>query len=962
MEMIRREQIEKGGRTAERKLSLRRVLVSLSLAVLLSSLGTSIANVGLPALSQAFNASFQEVQWVVLAYLLAITTAIISVGRFGDITGPRRLLLTGIFLFTLASVLCGFASTLWLLIGARAMQGVGAAIMMALAMAFVSETAPKGKTGSAMGLLGTMSAVGTALGPSLGGVLIAGLGWRAIFLLNAPLGILAFVLAYRHLPSDRRKPNAARAGFDYAGTLLLALTLGIYALAMTVRRGSFGPANIALLLSSLLGVGLFVLAEARAASPLIRLAMFRESMLAANLATSALVSAVMMATLVVGPFYLSSALGLDTALVGIVVSIGPVVAAAVGVPAGRMADRLGAQRITIVGLIGIAGGSFMLSVMPTTLGVASYIASIIVITAGYGLFQTANNTAVMRDVRPEQRGVVSGMLNLSRNLGLITGASVMGAVFALASGTSDITSARPEAIAIGMRITFALGAILIVVALAIATGSQALAIRHLVQIRNCRSCAFILSMVGMLGWAKAAQGQASSPDADLPTPATPYSVKAAGWGPEAGNGMFVSRWVEDWSGLRATGKAPPLKAVPLRGEAFLTFSAETRLRYEAYDNAPLTRDDDIRQALLRGILGADLRLNPNLRVYGEIGTGQVTDRRSEAAANFHNDASLQQFFIDARAYVGSTLVGVMAGRQEFADGPRQLISRSDGPNMHRTWNGLRFYAHERRFRFGAFDLRATRLGRGVFDEEIDEAERLQGLNASLIVLPEPNIYLDPFWIHSENPRLHLGGHTGFDNRDTYGLRLWGRRSNLGFDWTVARQTGEYMDRDVDAWGVFAVQSLTLSDKGWKPRLTARIDVASGGGAYGSGTVKAFNPLYTSSTYLGEGRFLSLGNLVMIAPGFSVSPAPTINLSAEYGFARRFTEDDPAYAGGMRAYPGTQKVRGHEIGGLLRLAGTWSATKNLSLYFGVDHLAAGNVLNRAGLSSGSYGYIAVTFRY
>src|SRR5437764_13463624 len=117
--------------------SIRWALASLSLSMLLSSLGTSIANVGLPALAQAFDASFQEVQWIVLAYLLAITTLIVSAGRLGDITGRRRLLLAGIFLFTMASVLCGFAPTLWLLIAARALQGLGAATMMALTMAFV---------------------------------------------------------------------------------------------------------------------------------------------------------------------------------------------------------------------------------------------------------------------------------------------------------------------------------------------------------------------------------------------------------------------------------------------------------------------------------------------------------------------------------------------------------------------------------------------------------------------------------------------------------------------------------------------------------------------------------------------------------------------------------------------------------------------------------------------------------
>ena len=339
-------------------------LASLSLAMLLSSLGTSIANVALPTLAQAFDASFQQIQWIVLAYLLAVTTLIVSVGRLGDITGRRRLLLAGITLFTAASVLCGVAPVLWLLIAARAAQGLGAAIMMALAMAFVGETVPKAKFGSAMGLLGAMSAIGTALGPSLGGVLIAGVGWRAIFLVNVPLSVLAFALAYRYLPMDRARPDTARAGFDIAGTLLLALTLAAYALAVTI-----GSLNMALLLAAAIGVGLFVLAEARAPSPLIRLPMLRDPALSAGLATSALVSTVMMATLVVGPFYLARALGLGAAHVGLVLSVGPVVVALTGVPAGRIADRFGAQRMTLAGLVAMTAGCLLLSTVPATLGV-----------------------------------------------------------------------------------------------------------------------------------------------------------------------------------------------------------------------------------------------------------------------------------------------------------------------------------------------------------------------------------------------------------------------------------------------------------------------------------------------------------------------------------------------------------------------------------------------------------------
>ncbi|WP_371497061.1 MFS transporter [Kitasatospora sp. NBC_00374] len=463
--------------SAERTPSLRWVLAGLSLSMLLSSLGTSIANVALPTLAQAFAASFQEVQWIVLAYLLAITTLIVSVGRLGDLTGRRRLLLGGILLFTVASVLCGLAPTLWMLVAARAAQGLGAAVMMALTMAFVGETVPKARTGSAMGLLGTMSAVGTALGPSLGGALISGLGWRAIFLVNAPLGLVTFLLAQRHLPADRRAAEADRPGFDTVGTLLLALTLGAYALAMTMGHGRFGVLNAALLAAAACGVSLFVRVESRAVSPLVRPAMFRDPALSASLATSALVSTVMMATLVVGPFYLSRTLGLGEALVGLALSAGPLVAAVTGVPAGRIADRFGAPRMTVAGLLAIAAGALLLSLLPSTLGVCGYLGPIVVITAGYAVFQTANNTSVMAEVRPDRRGVVSGMLNLSRNLGLITGASVMGAVFALASATTDVTAATPGAVGTGMRITFAVAAVLILGALVIVVASRARARR-----------------------------------------------------------------------------------------------------------------------------------------------------------------------------------------------------------------------------------------------------------------------------------------------------------------------------------------------------------------------------------------------------------------------------------------------------------------------------------------------------
>lgn len=450
--------------------------VCLSLAMLLSSLGTSIANVGLPAFGEAFGASFPSVQWIVLAYLLAITIAVVSAGRLGDLIGRRRLMLAGLAWFTAASVLCGVAPGLWTLVAARAAQGMGAAVLMTLAMAFAGEAAAKGRAGSAMGLLGTMSAAGTALGPTLGGALIAGLGWRAIFLVNLPLGLLAFWLAWRHLPRDPRRAASQPVRFDWLGSALLALTLAAYALSMTLGRGSFGPRNALLLAAAAGGAALFAWTQSRTAQPLVRPAMLGNPVLAGGFAANALVGTVMMATLVVGPFYLAGALGLTAVQVGLSMSCGPLVAALAGVPAGRCVDRWGSRPMTLLALGAIAGASAALPVAAEVFGVAGYVLALAVMTAGYALFQAANNTAVMAGAGGSERGAVSGMLNLSRNLGLITGASAMGAVFAAGVGSAALAGAQPDALAAGLRATFAVAAALCLLAVAaVAAGGKRLA-------------------------------------------------------------------------------------------------------------------------------------------------------------------------------------------------------------------------------------------------------------------------------------------------------------------------------------------------------------------------------------------------------------------------------------------------------------------------------------------------------
>ncbi|WP_137934641.1 MFS transporter [Mesorhizobium comanense] len=453
-------------------------LASLSLATLLSSLGTSIASVGLPSLMQTFAASFPAVQWVVLAYLLAITTLVVGAGRLADIFGHRPLLLGGIALFTLASALCGTAPTLWLLIAARAAQGLGAALMMTLTLAFVTESVSKERTGRAMGLLGAMSSVGTTLGPSLGGVLIAGLGWRAIFLVNVPLGLLTFVIAWSALPARDKDAPARRGRFDAAGTFLLAVTLAAYALAMTLGRANFGALNIGFLAVAAAGMAMFVLSQKIAKDPLIQLASLRDPRLGASLAMSLIVATVMMATLVVAPFYLARGLGLDSTMTGVVLTAGPLVSTLSALVAGRLSDRFGANRMMVAGLASLAIGTFLLSLAQTRLGIASYVIPITVTCFGYALFQTSNNAAVMSGVGAGERGVISGLLNLSRNLGLVTGASLMGAIFAAtARQATDQDVLNSEAAARGMQVTFEAATGLVLVALLLALVQQRLARR-----------------------------------------------------------------------------------------------------------------------------------------------------------------------------------------------------------------------------------------------------------------------------------------------------------------------------------------------------------------------------------------------------------------------------------------------------------------------------------------------------
>ncbi|MGD1887724.1 MAG: MFS transporter [Cohaesibacteraceae bacterium] len=451
-------------------------MATLSLCMLLAALGISIVAIALPALVEVFDTTLAGAQWVILAYLLTLTVSTLPLSRLADGIGLRPVLLGGLVLFVVASLVCSLAPNLGFLIGGRAAQGMGAAILMALPLSVVRQTVPAERTGAAMGLLGTMSAIGTALGPSLGGWLISLLGWSSVFLAMALIGGVAFFLALMTVPPQAKgaQPNKTSRlrDLDIAGLVTLVALLSAYALALTANGGAFTLVHAGLLVAAVAGAFLFVRIERSARQPLIAIALFKDWHLGSGVVMNLLVSAVMMATLIVGPFFLKVSLGLSDALVGLVMAIGPATAALSGVPAGLLTDRLNAQTVVRIGLGEMTVATLLLAFLPVWLGVPGFLIALVFLTPGYQLFLAALNAGQMMRAGAEHRGAVAGLLRLSRNLGFITGASLLGAVFAWASGDQNPIDAGSEAVAIGMTVTYLVCCGLVLMALLLSSLGQ----------------------------------------------------------------------------------------------------------------------------------------------------------------------------------------------------------------------------------------------------------------------------------------------------------------------------------------------------------------------------------------------------------------------------------------------------------------------------------------------------------
>ncbi|WP_288940127.1 MFS transporter [uncultured Roseovarius sp.] len=451
----------------------RPILITLAAATLTASLGISVASVLLPTLTRSFSATVSDVQWVVLAYLVSITVAIVSAGRLGDLFGHRRVLNLGLVIFATASALSATAPNLGLLITGRALQGLGGAILIALPMSLARNLVPEERIGTAMGLLGTTSAAGTALGPSLGGLLLTWGDWRMAFWLLAGFASVTLVLSITSISRVSARDSTTLRDLDCPGTFLLMIALAAYALATSGEAAAIPISPAVLISGALAAITLFVIVETRVAAPLVPFALLSNRTTGIGFIMNLLVGTVMMSTLVVGPFFLAFSLGLNEALIGLVMAVGPVVGALFGIPAGRLTDRLGARRVMVIGLVQTVLGLLCLAFLPRYLGVGGYVAALISLTPAFQLFLAANNTAVLADASKEQRGRLSGLLGLSRNLGLMTGASVMSTLFVTVLGTGNVEQAMPTDVAHAFSMTFVAASGLALITLGLAAYSHA---------------------------------------------------------------------------------------------------------------------------------------------------------------------------------------------------------------------------------------------------------------------------------------------------------------------------------------------------------------------------------------------------------------------------------------------------------------------------------------------------------
>lgn len=423
------------------------IIIVLSLTTLMAAIDTNIVNIGIPTIAKAFNSGFGNVEWIALSYLLAVTSLIVGIGRIGDIFGKKSIFVFGIILFTIASLLCGVSTSIYMLIIFRALQGAGGAVLMALSFAIVGDLVKSDKLVSSMSILTAMLPIGFALGPSIGGFLIGCFGWRAIFIFNVPIGIVTLILVAR-FPKVPISEKPQR--FDIIGLILLAFTLICYVLSVTFGESDgFNTTVILAIGLAVLGLILFLLREHYVSYPLVKLSMFKDKLFSGSLAISIIVYSVITGTLLILPFYLQQARGFSTSHSGLMMTIGPI-SCAIFTPISQWcAKKFGNYPVMLFGILAYAAGTFLLSTLNETSTLIRFFGTIVLFNGSIAFFQTPNNASIIANAKPAQRGLASGLLNLSRTIGQTTGMAFLGAIFYFFANTRTVANMKPINIVTG---------------------------------------------------------------------------------------------------------------------------------------------------------------------------------------------------------------------------------------------------------------------------------------------------------------------------------------------------------------------------------------------------------------------------------------------------------------------------------------------------------------------------------
>ncbi len=405
------------------------VLANVSVSTFMATLDSSIVNVALPTMKSTLNTDLVTLQWVVTAYLLTISSLLPAFGRAADLFGRKRVYSAGFIVFTLGSALCGVSPNIWFLVGMRVLQAVGASMLMSNSFALVTAAFPPQERGRALGLTGTVVALGSLTGPALGGILVGLTGWQSIFYINLPIGIIGYLAARVILPDDQ--PRGKAETFDVTGAVLF--TLGMVSLLLAISNGQdWGWTSLPVLAGLILGIvllGSFFITELRVKHPMIDLSLFRNwPFLAGNLSGLLSFVAIFGNTMLM-PFYLQHILNYDPTKVGLIMTSFPLVMAVVAPVSGYASDRIGHVALTTGGLLFSAAGLFYLSTVSATSSAWQVIPGPLLMGFGTGMFNSPNNSSVMSSVPPHKLGLAGGVNALVRNVGQVTGIALAVSLF-----------------------------------------------------------------------------------------------------------------------------------------------------------------------------------------------------------------------------------------------------------------------------------------------------------------------------------------------------------------------------------------------------------------------------------------------------------------------------------------------------------------------------------------------------